>query len=84
MRETITSSELFTYYFGDKEIVFNISDRAVFQNNSWLIFENELAYIKRGYDVEFFINNRGELVVRSDYADSFAIDEEGCLTLSTS
>lgn len=45
--------------------------------------ENHLGYTKSGYpDVEFFVDENGHMVVKSDNPDRFAINSDGHLTIT--
>jgi hypothetical protein len=74
---------IYSYYDGfGKTIKAFIS--SVVKNIGGILFkENELGIINNGYDkTDFYINQRGELVVYSDISEKFTIDESGQLTLT--
>ena len=81
----ISGSDLgiFTYFDNSiKRIIAYISD-TVFSKNGGVFLEGELGYDKEGYeDVSFFLNERGELVVKANDPSIFNIDSNGQLTIT--
>jgi hypothetical protein len=77
------SLSIYSYYDGLGKIICAFIN--TFARNIGNIFfkENELVIINHGYDkTDFYINQRGELVVYSDIANGFEIDELGQLMLT--
>jgi len=73
---------IYTYYIESaKRIVAFITDIVKTFNNVPFI-ENELGIMVDGYDnTEFYLSPMGELIVYSDIAEDFNIDDNGELTL---
>lgn len=74
--------DIFTYYIeSSKRIYAFISDK-VFGLNNINFIENELGIVNDGYDnTEFYMSPNGDLIVYSDIANDFNIDDLGQLTL---
>mgnify|MGYP001026884322 CR=1 FL=1 len=79
-----SSLGIFTYYVGSDLLEFFFI--FIPETKDGISFvENELGYRKVGYeDVDFFINNNGDLVVESDDVERFEIGNDGNLYLDES
>ena len=83
IRRSLNSLGIYTYYSKNlNSIIAFITDTAKTINGVYFK-ENHLGYTKNGYpDVEFFIDNNGHMIVKSDNVDRFAINSEGHLTIT--
>ena len=76
------SIDIFTYYIDKLKNIYAFISNEVKTLNQVFFKENELGIVNDGYDeTEFYLNNKGELIVFSDISDDFNISEEGQLTL---
>lgn len=83
IQRSLNSLGIYTYYSGSlKSIVTFITD-TVKSVNKVNFLENHLGYTKSGYsDVEFFVDENGHMIVKSDNIDRFAINSDGHLTIT--
>jgi len=74
---------IFTYYIKSAKRIFAFITNDVRVVNNISFIENELGIVVDGYDnTEFYMSPDGELIVFSDIAEDFEIDEMGELTLN--
>lgn len=74
--------DIYTYYKGKFKKIIAFITNTIKSINGISFKENELGLIIENYDdTDFYINKKGELIVYSDIAEDFSIDESGMLTI---
>lgn len=74
---------IFTYFDNSSNKLITYIANSVFTKNGVSFLEGQLGYDRDGYeDVTFFLNEKGELVVKSENPDRFEVNSDGQLTIT--
>ena len=83
IRRSLNSLGIYTYYSGSLNSIIAFITDTVKTINKVNFLENHLGYTKNGYpDVEFFVDENGHMIVKSDNVDRFEINSDGHLTIT--
>lgn len=83
IRRSLNSLGIYTYYSGSLNSIIAFITDTVKTINKVYFLENHLGYTKNGYlGVEFFVDENGHMIVKSDNVDRFAINSDGHLTIT--